>query len=101
MGDKAKWTSSDCKIIQQCQFSFDAKTPGARMLPEDVAKRIYKKWVGSKTLWCPNICVHKGVFGFATLLAEDHGLTFTTTEEIWDFLGAEKPPQAGCCRMCV
>merc|ERR1719265_2425613 len=68
------------------------------MLPEDVANKLYKKWVGAKTMWCRNICVYKGVTGVATVLAEEHGLKFTTTEAIWDFLEAEK---SGCCRKCV
>merc|ERR1719310_1625215 len=71
------------------------------MLPEEVAKKLYKKWVGAKTMWCHNICVYKGVTGVATVLAEEHGLKFTDVDAIWDFLNAEKPPDAGCCRKCV
>merc|ERR1712217_981890 len=96
--DKATWASVDCKVIPECKFSFDAKAPGARMLSQEEANKIYKKWVGAKTMYCHNICSYKGVTGLATLLAEDNGLKFTTTDAIWDFLEAEKSSQ---CRMCV
>lgn len=95
-----RWASADCAVIQECNFSFDAKAPEARMLSLEEYQKIYGKFL-PKTTWCHNICVHNGVTGLATLLAEENGLIFTTAEAIWEFLEAGKTAHGTSCHMCV
>merc|ERR1712070_541392 len=55
----------------------EGKTP-----PDAIMKATYSKMLGQKTMWCHQMCDD----GFAVTMAEQQGKSFSSEDEIWEFV---------------